>query len=154
RACIIQADPWVVPLTGDATYEVAGPGNYYALQADDMNVVVHMSYKPMPNNANDLRLVVDTVTYNCGNDPAQTKTFTISSVAGQAYTVLNCYAGSCAGTICQLVVGPGSDPRPNVGISQILYFGTNALGGLCYGNDPSCPTVSENFEFVYGLSNQ
>ncbi|KAJ3292396.1 hypothetical protein HDU79_001480 [Rhizoclosmatium sp. JEL0117] len=141
RACLIQADPWVVPLTGDPTFEVPGPGNYYALQADDMNVIVHMSYQPMPNDANDLRLVVDTVTYNCGNDPSQTQTFTISSVAGQAYTVLNCYAGSCAGTTCQLVVGPGSDPRPNVGISQILYFGSNALGGLCYDNDPSCPTT-------------
>ncbi|KAJ3006969.1 UNVERIFIED_CONTAM: hypothetical protein HDU68_003773 [Siphonaria sp. JEL0065] len=133
--CTIQSDPFVSPFSG-AVYELHSAGTFYAINSQDMSLQVVVGQHYSQNLAKDV-LVVDQVKYTCGSE---TQTFTTANVPPSKQ--FTCKAGTCASTNCLVTIGQGLDPIPNVQISQILYEGTQGLGGLCYNNDSSCPNPS------------
>ncbi|TPX74661.1 hypothetical protein CcCBS67573_g04081 [Chytriomyces confervae] len=133
-SCQIQSDPFVNTFQSTIV-EVHTTGTMYALQSKDMNVQVTMATKQRNGQA---VIIVDSVTFACGNETPQT--FTIETV-GKAPRVLSCKAGSCSGTTCTAVILEGSDPVPNVQVQEIRYFGTMGTGGICYDKDSKCPST-------------
>ncbi|KAJ3124283.1 hypothetical protein HK100_011296 [Physocladia obscura] len=128
-SCQIQSDPWVNTFSSTTT-EFNQTGTYYAINSVEFQVQIVVGQHFSSNLDKDV-LVVDQVLYTCGTNAV---TFTTASISSTQSL-------SCAG-VGTLVVEPGYDPIPNVNIQQILYLGSQGIGGICYGAGSSCPVSS------------
>ncbi|KAJ3026929.1 UNVERIFIED_CONTAM: hypothetical protein HDU68_004818 [Siphonaria sp. JEL0065] len=127
NSCQIQSDPWVSPFSG-SIYSLDTTGTFSALDASDLKVQIVVV---QADTVHGPAFVVDQVTYTCGSD---VQTFSAGPDLGQH--VLECNGS-------KVVLGKGYDPVPNVQIQQILYLGSDATGGLCFGDvGTTCPQAT------------
>ncbi|KAJ3114168.1 hypothetical protein HK100_001740 [Physocladia obscura] len=136
--CQIQSDPTITPFTGTGAYTIStiDPGTYAAVTSPSFTVSLLFTSVYSANRVQEV-LVVDSVTYLCGDNAAVTVSVSAGFTGTSAYT---CVSGDCAGSgaLCSLVLVRGEDPVPNVQVQQIYYMGGDATGGLCYGQTGIC----------------
>ncbi|KAI8843376.1 hypothetical protein BJ741DRAFT_574222 [Chytriomyces cf. hyalinus JEL632] len=135
-ACSVLSNSALVAFDGESV-PFTSAGTIYALRAPEMQVALHVTEN---NVGSSKKLLVDSLTYYCGQESQNIST---ASLATTGPVVLQCNSGSCAKdkSGCQLSVSLAAHPAPHVRVDSIIYAGSRATGGLCYGRDELCAEV-------------
>ncbi|KAJ3379595.1 hypothetical protein HDU84_006533, partial [Entophlyctis sp. JEL0112] len=134
--CTMFEDPEVIPFEG-YPFQYTSTGSVYILKTEEFEVVATL--EKGKDFWGTQYLVIASATATCAD--GRTVTYVPSQLSSTA-TVFSCAVGDCSGDKCSVTFLQGTNPIANVDVKSVVYKGTHGLGGLCYKNDPACPTTN------------